>query len=68
MMYRKNATEVVQVPPLTGDHEATSEARASRTRSDGWDPFEVWRDRIQRPRQQSGKASLSEFERARQKS
>ncbi len=67
-MYRKNATEVVQVPPPMGDRETTGEARASRTRGTGWDPFEVWRDRIQRPRQQSGKADLSEFERARQKS
>jgi len=67
-MYRKNAKEVVHVPPSKGDREPTGEARASRARGDGWDPFEVWRDRIQRPRQQSGKADLSEFERARQKS
>jgi len=67
MMYRKNATEVVPAIPPTDDREPAGEARASRTRG-GWDPFEVWRDRIQRPREQSGKAALSEFERARQKS
>jgi len=67
-MYRKNAGEAAAVPPSTGEREAISEARASRTRGAGWDPFEVWRERIQRPREQSGKATLSEFERARQKS
>lgn len=67
-MYRREAKKDVPVSKATVRLGPTGQAGPASTESAGWDPFEVWRDRIQRPREQSGKATLSEFERARQKS
>lgn len=67
-MYRREAIKDVPASKTTAKRERTRPADSGSTESRGWDPFEVWRDRIQRPRAQSGKAALSEFERARQKS
>ena len=56
------------VAEMLGDGEPVSRAKAVLTEPVGWDPFEVWRERIKQPRDLSGQSSRPQVPRKRQKS
>jgi len=68
MMYRSEAKKDLPVAETPADRESAVPVKLVPTRPGGWDPFEVWRERIQRPRELSGKTAATQLDRARQKS
>jgi hypothetical protein len=67
MMYRGEAKQEVPAPGAAGDCERTRRPDVGLTPPTGWDPFEIWRERIKEPREQSGQTTRSDLDRARPK-
>jgi hypothetical protein len=67
-MHRRDATKTVPDTRAARERVRTAEAASAEAQGAGWDPFEIWRERIQRPRELAGKTTPSELDRARQKS
>lgn len=67
-MHRSEAKKDLLIAEKPADREKSVPVKLVPTRPGGWDPFEVWRERIQRPRELSGKTAPTQLDRARQKS
>jgi hypothetical protein len=68
MMSRSEAKKVVPVVEAATDRPASIPVKLVPTKPGGWDPFDVWRERIQRPRELLDKTGRPQPGRRRQKS
>lgn len=56
-MHRSEGKKDLPVSRTTDDRSTTNPGNPVPTDPEGWDPFQVWRDRILKPREQSGRTA-----------
>jgi hypothetical protein len=67
-MYRSEGKKELPVSRPADDHDTTSKPQPVPPKPEGWDPFQVWRDRILKPRERSGRTARPQVPRKPQKS
>lgn len=67
MIYGNEMKKDLPVSETETDRDPTVRIRLPKPKSDGWDPFQVWRERIKKPRDLSDKSSRPQVPRKPQK-
>ena len=68
LMYHNEMKKDLPAAETAADRDPTGRFRLMPPKSEGWDPFQVWRERIKQPRDLSGKTSIPDVPRKPQKS